>query len=438
MSAFEERSYGQLSLAVHARGQQTRIPLNGTIELSNRCPLACLHCYNNLPIGDSEARLGELTTDEHRRIIDEMVEAGCLWLLLTGGEILARKDFLEIYTHAKKRGLLVTLFTNGTMITPEIADHLVRFRPFAIEITLYGRTRETYERLTQVPGSYDRCMRGIALLMERGLPLKLKTVAVNVNRHEIWDMKRFAEEELGVEFKFDGMINARIDCSSSPLGTRLRAEDLVALDMEDAPRRGEWARLVRDHTGPPRKGIGDVYHCGGGLSAFAIDPQGKMSICVLSHADTFDLRKGSFREGWEQFLLKVRGKKVTRQASKCASCHIRALCSTCAATAELENGDPETPVSFFCEVAHLRAQALGFVPPAHGDCEYCEGGAAHESLLQKVGPLRQIASGSHHPAARRPMVFLPQIVAAKSPPSADCGSGGCGSCSTTANTDEAA
>ncbi len=108
-----------------------------------------------------------------------------MWLLFTGGEIFARKDFLDIYTHAKKRGLLITLFTNGTQITPAIADYLADWRPFAIEITLYGRTRETYERLTRVPGSFDRCMRGIRLLKERGLPLKLKTVAVTINRHEM-------------------------------------------------------------------------------------------------------------------------------------------------------------------------------------------------------------------------------------------------------------
>ena len=90
--------------------------------------------------------------------MDEITEAGCLWLLFTGGEIFARGEFLDIYTHAKQKGLLVTLFTNGTLINPKIADFLVHWRPFAIEITLYGRTKETYERVTGIPGSYERCM----------------------------------------------------------------------------------------------------------------------------------------------------------------------------------------------------------------------------------------------------------------------------------------
>src|SRR4029077_13124080 len=153
--------------------------------------LVCAHCYNNLPMGDRQAQIAELSTDEHRRILDEMAAAGSLWLLYTGGEIFARKDFLEIYTHAKRNGFIVTLFTNGTLITEKVADYLTEYRPFAVEITLYGRTRETYERLTGVPGSFDQCMRGIALVLERGLPLTLKTVAVTLNKHEVWDMQAF-------------------------------------------------------------------------------------------------------------------------------------------------------------------------------------------------------------------------------------------------------
>src|ERR1700722_5241974 len=186
----QQLSYQDFSASLHGSLFSQRIPINGTIEVTRRCPLTCLHCYNNLPLQDLDARASELTYEEHCRILDEIVEAGCLWLLYTGGEIFARKDFLDIFTYAKRRGLLITLFTNGTLITPKIADYLTQYRPFGIEITLYGRTEETYERLTGVSGSYAKCLQGIKLLMERKLPLKLKTVAVTVNKHEIWEMKR--------------------------------------------------------------------------------------------------------------------------------------------------------------------------------------------------------------------------------------------------------
>src|SRR5258708_10931969 len=165
---------------------------------------------------------------------------GVFWLLFTGGEIFARKDFLEIYTCAKQKGFLITLFTNGILVNEKIADYLREYPPFAIEITLYVRTKETYEALTQMPGSYDRCMRGIRLLLDRGLPLKLKTVATTINRHEVASMKEFAEQELGVEFKFDALMSPRIDCSQAPLGVRLSPEDVVALDMD-------WPKIAAEH-----------------------------------------------------------------------------------------------------------------------------------------------------------------------------------------------
>src|ERR1700723_4035133 len=199
----EQLSYGAFSADLHQRQSGQRVPMQVSIEVTRRCPLECQHCYNNLPMGDQDARSREMSTEEHFRMLDELAEMGCFWLLYTGGEIFARKDFLEIYTEAKKRGFLITLFTNGTMINERIADHLAQYRPFAIEITLYGATRETYEALTQIPGSYDRCMRGIRMLLDRKLPLKLKTVPTTVNRHEVYEMQRMAEQDFGVDFKFD-------------------------------------------------------------------------------------------------------------------------------------------------------------------------------------------------------------------------------------------
>jgi radical SAM protein with 4Fe4S-binding SPASM domain len=419
------RSYGAFSTALHGRARLGRLPVNGTIEVTHRCPLACSHCYNNLPVGDADARRSELSTAEMCRVVDQIADAGGLWLLFTGGEIFARKDFLEIYTHAKKRGFLITLFTNGTQITPTIADYLATWRPFAIEITVYGRTRETYERLTRVPGSFDRCMRGIQLLKERGLPLKLKSVAVTINRHEMADMQRFAEEELGVPFKFDGMINARIDCGHSPLSVRLSPVEMVQLDVEDPARRAQWASLLPTEGSPRAPASDRTYHCGAGVSAFAVDPTGKMSLCVLSQQDTFDLRKGSFQEGWEQFLRGVRARKVARP-SKCNDCQIRALCTNCAATAELETGDADTPVEYFCEVAHLRAHALDYEPPAHGDCAFCAGGDGHGRLLEDVEAIHR-----NQPAPRRRSLAVVDDSAG-----AGCGGGGCGSCGS-ASADEA-
>jgi len=416
----EQLTYGAFSADVHQRHTGERVPLNVSIEVTRRCPLECLHCYNNLPMGDLDAKRREMTKEEHFRVLDELVEMGCFWILYTGGEIFARKDFLEIYTYAKQKGFLLTLFTNGTIITPEIADYLKEWPPFAIEITLYGRTRETYEGLTAIPGSYDRCLRGIGLLKERGLPVKLKTVATSINKHEVMAMRRFAEEELGVEFKIDGQINPRIDCSQSPLAVRLTPEEVVALDMAAPKGRSEYLRLAkRDLEHPPNLAQSNtVYFCGGGMNSFAINAYGEMGICVISQQDTYSVRDHGVRKVWEESLLQLRTRKRTR-LTKCVNCQIQSLCAMCPANGEMENGDKESPVSFLCHVAHLRAAAIGSEIPAHGECEFCAAGSQHKALMESA---RRINSKEVDVEAwTGPQYILPVLNATNE-------AGTCGSC----------
>lgn len=420
--------YGQFTAGILERTQGKRVARDVSVEVTRRCPLDCLHCYNNLPMGDQEARAQEMTLEEHCKLLDDLVAEGCLWLLYSGGEIFARKDFLQIYTEAKKRGFLITLFTNGILINEAIADYLAQWRPFSIEITLYGATRETYEALTQRPGSYDRCMRGIQLLLERKLPLKLKTVPTTINHHEVYAMKKFAED-LGVEFKFDPLVNPRIDCSQSPLAVRLTPEEAVALEFYDARRARDYRRLMQQElaTGPGgAEGLKTRYFCGGGINGCAIDPAGTMTICVISHQQGYSIREGSFHEGWEGPLHKIRSQPKTRP-SICDRCRILPLCSMCPANGELENGDPEAPVSFLCQVAHLKAYSLGFEVPEHGDCECCQGGALHAGLLESAKRIAQRKPGVEPWEAGRSNSTALNVL---QPASGGCPSGGCNSCAT--------
>lgn len=406
-------SYGEFSRRISEVAVGRRVPLSGTIELTNRCPLNCSHCYNNLPMDDAAARKRELSTQEYFDVLDQIAADGCLWLCLSGGEIFARRDFFDIYEHAKKKGFLITLFTNGMLIDERIADRLVELRPFSIEITLYGRTKETYEELTRVPGSWAKCMRGIELLLERKLPLKLKTVAVSVNRHEVFAMKEFAEE-LGVDFKFDAMMNPRIDCSSSPLAVRLTPVEAVELDLRDAFRVDAWRALAAKPLPAPPPGDASVYSCGGGVNSWAIDPYGNLTICVLSHVDNFNLREYTFAEAWE-LLQGPRSKRATRP-TKCTSCGMKSVCGMCAAMGELENRDAESPVDFLCHTTHLRAAVLGYEVRPHGECEYCQDGSQYDVIVREAAEVEI--------AAIQPMLQSSTIA------DASCGSGGCSSCAT--------
>jgi radical SAM protein with 4Fe4S-binding SPASM domain len=384
------QEYSDWSLGIHRRFLGQRIPISGSIEVTRRCNNQCIHCYNNLSAGDRKARDEELSIDEYRRILDEIVEAGCLWLLFTGGEIFIRQDFLKTYTYARQKGLLITLFTNGTLITTEIADQLAELPPFSIEITIYGHTKDTYESITKIPGSYDQCINGIHLLMDRKLPLKLKTMAITHNKNELRELSRFVAEDLGLEFRIDAMINPRLDCSQSPLDVRLTPAEVVELDLKYPERISEWKRFA-DHFFTPEIEIdypNNLYGCGGGNHSFAIDPNGKLRLCVLSSVDCFDLRKDSFKDGWETSLAAERRTKASR-ISKCTNCRLKSMCGMCPANSELECLDKEAPVDYLCRVAHLRAYALGLPIALHGECEYCEGGSGYAEMMETVEGLKE-------------------------------------------------
>ena len=124
-----ELSYGEFGERLQDKIKSRRFPLSGSLELTFRCNLRCAHCYAACG-HEGIPQQAELSYAEILNIIDQIAEAGCLWLLLTGGEPLIRPDFVDIYAYAKRKGFLITLFTNATLITPEIVDILVDLPPF--------------------------------------------------------------------------------------------------------------------------------------------------------------------------------------------------------------------------------------------------------------------------------------------------------------------
>jgi radical SAM protein with 4Fe4S-binding SPASM domain len=259
------------------------------------------------------------------------------------------------------------------------------------------------------------------LLKERGLPLKLKTVATSINKHEVMAMRRFAEEELGVEFKMDGQINPRIDCSQSPLAVRLTPEDVVALDMAVPKGKSEYLRLAK-HDLEKSANLAEIdtmYFCGGGMRSFAINAYGEIGICVISQQETFSIREAGVKAVWDDSLFRLRTRKRTK-LTKCVKCRIQSLCGMCPANGEMENGDRESPVEFLCHVAHLRAATIGVEVPEHGNCEFCSGGSEHEELLESA---RRIASKEIDVESwSGPQHILPILN------NSSVTAGGCGSC----------
>lgn len=384
---------------------QRRLPLQGTLETSYRCNLSCVHCYVNQPAGSREERERELPLARLKGLIDEIVEEGCLEVLFTGGEVLVRPDFPELYLYAIRSGLVVTVFTNGTLVSERIADLFDRHRPHAVEITLYGMTRETYERVTRVPGSYDKCLAGIERLVARGIRLTLKTMALTWNQHEVAAMDAYARG-LGLPFKFDSLLNPRVDCGANRNGElQLRAEQALALELTNRERMRELRefceRFVRHEGEVVEQEY--VYNCGAGHMSFTVDPYGQLQMCQLSRGSAFDLRADSFARGWNEHFPELRARKWQTR-SICRACNLVSLCGSCAGAAELETGDIEGLVPQFCEIAHLKAwAAMGESCGHRRDATCCLG---HGSLAALPREAAATGCGSCGSAAVEPPALI--------------------------------
>ncbi|MBI4436443.1 MAG: radical SAM protein [Candidatus Omnitrophica bacterium] len=289
LSSVTDREFFKRLVAKSERG---RLPLIGQWELTCRCNLHCIHCYTDV-YNHPQYFPKELQTEEVLRILGELHKGGCLWLTLTGGEIFMRKDFFQIYKVAKDKGFLITLFTNGSLITEEVSDFLKENPPFSVEISLHATSKEIFEKVTQGEGSFQKVLRAINLLLERNLHLVLKVTGLTVNRDEILKIRAFVKGLGNVSFKFGEEIRNRLDGSEDVFEYQLSEKELREIEEKDPQMLREKEIQLRE---------AETYQCESGFFNFHIDAYGMLQLCSGNRMKGYDLRKGSFHDGFYNHL----------------------------------------------------------------------------------------------------------------------------------------
>lgn len=334
-----------------------RAPFTAGFELTAKCNLNCIHCYAKP--GRSHADMG---TEEFKRIVDVLVERGLLDAYFTGGEIFTRTDFEELFLYIKRKGVLISLLSNITLLSEE---HIGLFKEYPVEIistTMYGYTEETYERVTGVRGSYAKFMRALDLLKESQIPFELKYVAMKQNYDEIYKMREFGKQ-LGVPMVIILDVHPMSDGSAEPMNFRLTPQEAFEFDVKDEGRCNFWKDVAKDllcgemETIPQKTAErfrnGYLYPCSIANQHVFITSDYKMQGCVRASYRQFDLRKGTFDEGWEYLQREFVDKKSSGRYP-CNTCQNIRFCEHCVANFKLAYDDEEQPDSFFCEVAALR------------------------------------------------------------------------------------
>lgn len=345
-----------------------KVPFEFTLEITPRCNNDCRHCYINLPSDDKDAKQQELTLAEISSIADQAIELGSIWCLISGGEPLLRDDFQDIYLLLKKKGLLVSVFTNACLITSKHIELFKRFPPRDIEVTVYGITEETYEAVTRKKGSHKAFRRGLDLLLQNNIKVRLKAMALRSNAHELPAIAEFCRKHTVDYFRFDPLLNLRHDGNPvrnrEIIQERLEPSLVANIEQEDEERSNA---LQKGHDKfifpePRHYDCDHLFHCGAGNASFLVSFDGKFQLCagLVDPETTFDLRKGALAEAWNHHVPAVRERSSTNPVflDRCRNCPIINLCLYCPGNAHLETGAMDGFSEYFCAVAHARADAI--------------------------------------------------------------------------------
>jgi len=330
-----------------ARPSAAAWPLTATLDITERCQLRCGHCF----LGRRRHETGDtLALDKACACLDRLAAGGVLVLVLTGGEPLLHPQFRELWQRARRRGFLLTLFTNATLVDPSLAEFLAEHQPRRVEISVYGHTPAVYESVTGVPGSHARFLAGVQLLRGAGVRVSLKFPVLRENRAELEAVRAWAAG-LGLPFRHDATVAAGMDGDPAPLAHRVPPEAAACL-LNDPPES-----CATEDADPARmeKEPSHLFNCGAGIRTLHLDARGNLHPCLLWREARVPLLRTS-PEAWAQRMAELRSHRRPA-ASACQDCRDRAACTVCPALSQRETGRAGEAVPYYCRLAACRTAA---------------------------------------------------------------------------------
>lgn len=338
-----------------ARAQREGRPVTVTFQITDRCNYECVHCYQEHK-DPRVAKRDELSTAEIIRILDELAEAGVLFLTLMGGEVFVRKDADEILTAAHARGFALKLLSTGHHIGDARADLLATLRPLQVEMSLYSANHTGHERVTRMPGSWDRTVAAARRLIARKVPVVMKAPVMEANLDDVEAMATLARE-LGADYSFDPKITAMETSETAPVALRMKAASLARFYA--GPMRGLLDQTYA--TGTPAAAsvtggddVRPLHHtpCRAGQQSVSITPYGDVWPCNALPLPCGNLREQTFAQIWRGSaeLDEVRDLRWAKLA-ECNVCELRSYCQRCHGMALVEQGAIKGPSLEACRHA---------------------------------------------------------------------------------------
>jgi MoaA/NifB/PqqE/SkfB family radical SAM enzyme len=368
-----ETAYSLLIEKLSRQASNNKIPLNGAFELTSRCNFNCRMCYIHNQSNDCGAIGRELTTEQWIRLATEARDAGMLDLILTGGEIFLRRDFKEIYESVARMGFNISLYTNASLIDEKKAKWLGKIPPTAMEITLYGASAETYEKVCGNGNAYEKVVHAIDLLLAEGINIELKTTATEDNLNDYDAMAEFSFKR-GIPLSIVDYLYPVRSSSQKTNACRLTPEKLVNFQeivyhtnrrlfgiyskgaaAPDSSNFTEKLAQDLDDIAPTPQRAESAFSCNAGSSDFWITWDGRMLPCGALEEPSFHPLVIGFNNAWNGLTEACDKIPVCQE---CKNCELLSHCDVCPAKLKSETGCYNQPAPYLCELARLSKERL--------------------------------------------------------------------------------
>jgi AdoMet-dependent heme synthase len=321
------------------------VPLSAHLDVTYRCNERCDHCY--LEHDDK----GEMTAAEIDTLLRQMAEAGVLFLTLSGGEPLVRRDCFEIIQRARQLMFNVKLKTNAVLIRQEQATRLRELGVKRIQISVYSHRSEVHDAITRLPGSLKRTTAAIRFLKSQGLNVTIANVLMRDNIRDSQGVQRLARE-LGATYTLDPTITPMMNGDRSILRLRIGSDDLR--DVFTTPDLVGNVEALCAPPPPVDESAMDGLSCGAGHTSCYVSPYGDLFPCVQFPLPCGNVRRETFQDIWKKSIALQEVRSIrARDLSTCSSCAHLNTCTRCPGLAYME-GNMRGPSTADCEKSFVR------------------------------------------------------------------------------------